>query len=338
MDLQQLTEQLSEEIGRTATLVGVDTPTESESDRLAIPIRNSAGPVAYFELADEGGAPLSSADYGLIDAAASLARDLMDDADADRTGSSRDWAMSRLLNDDGAIRRAAFVEAVTHRWLDRGPRTVLRAVLLDDAVGRLQRVAFGRHLAATTHSRTTFVREQDGVVFLVTRDSGVEVDVDGAIRIEAMRFGVAVVSIGSAPHDPASPDLADAAEQARVAADLTAALPELQPASSIGDLGGWVLLHSVAPGARRLGDISPAAEQLCRDGDSLQRQTIETYLDAGGQARAACELLHIHRTTLYYRLENMPPLVRDALDDGMKRSTLHLALKLARLWEATGSL
>lgn len=338
MDLEQLAEQLSEEIGRTATVVGADTVTLAEADRHAIPIRNSGGPVAYFHLADEGRAPLSSSDYGLIDAAASLARDLMDDDDGSRTGSSRDWAMSRLLNDDLAVRRAAFVEAVTHRWLDRGGRTVLRAVLLDDTVGRLQRVAFGRHLAAATHSRTTFVREQDCVVYLVTRDTGVDVDLDGAIRAEAERFGVSLISIGSAPHDPASTDLADAAGQARVAADLTAALPELQPASSIGDLGGWVMLHAVAAGSRRLGDISPAAEQLCRAGDSLQRQTIETYLDAGGQARAACEVLHIHRTTLYYRLENMPQLVREALDDGMKRSTLHLALKLARLWEATGAL
>jgi len=338
MDLEQLAEQLSEEIGRTATVVGADTSPVVETDRLAIPIRGGGAPVAYFQLADAGRTPLSSADYGLIDAAASIARDLIDDAEANRTGSSRDWAMSRLLHDDAAVRRAAFVEAVTHRWLDRGGRTMLRAVLLDDAVGRLQRVAFGRHLAAATHSRTTFVREQDSVVYLVTRDTGADLDLDGTIREEAARFGVELVSIGSAPHDTASTDLADAAEQARIAADLTAALPELQPASSIGDLGGWVLLHAVAAGSRRLGDFSPAAELLCRAADSLQRETIETYLDSGGQARSACERLHIHRTTLYYRLENMPPLVRDALDDGMKRSTLHLALKLARLWEATGSL
>jgi len=29
---------------------------------------------------------------------------------------------------------------------------------------------------------------------------------------------------------------------------------------------------------------------------------------------------------------------RAALDDGVKRSTLHLALKLIRLWESTGRL
>jgi sugar diacid utilization regulator len=52
--------------------------------------------------------------------------------------------------------------------------------------------------------------------------------------------------------------------------------------------------------------------------------------------KAACEVLFIHRTTLYYRLEKMPEVVREALADGMKKSTLHLALKLIRLWEASG--
>ena len=52
----------------------------------------------------------------------------------------------------------------------------------------------------------------------------------------------------------------------------------------------------------------------------------------------ACKQLHIHRTTLYYRLENMPASVRDALEDGLKRSTLHLSLKLLRLRDGTTSL
>jgi len=32
----------------------------------------------------------------------------------------------------------------------------------------------------------------------------------------------------------------------------------------------------------------------------------------------------------------MPPPVKAALDDGISRSSLHLALKLVRYWEATG--
>ncbi|MCU1405874.1 MAG: PucR family transcriptional regulator [Glaciihabitans sp.] len=253
-------------------------------------------------------------------------------------GPTRERTMGHLLDDDVLGRRSAFVEAVSRRWLDRGGRTVLRAVLLEDSVPRSTRVSFGRHLAAASPAHTTFIREQDGVLFLVTRDPLHNIPLDDWIRDEASRFGVAVAAIGSARHDTASSDLSDAAEQARVAAELSAALPELQPGRSSAELGGWVLLQSVSAGSRRLGDISPAAELLCRSGDAIQRETIEVYLDAGGQARAACELLHIHRTTLYYRLENMPAIVREALDDGMKRSTLHLTLKLVRLWEATGAM
>jgi hypothetical protein len=64
----------------------------------------------------------------------------------------------------------------------------------------------------------------------------------------------------------------------------------------------------------------------------VRRETVETYLDAGCNVVVACERLHIHRTTLYYRLDTMPEVVRDALADGLKRSTLHLSLKLLRLW------
>ncbi|MFZ8477397.1 helix-turn-helix domain-containing protein, partial [Staphylococcus aureus] len=52
-----------------------------------------------------------------------------------------------------------------------------------------------------------------------------------------------------------------------------------------------------------------------------------------GRASVACQRLHIHRTTLYYRLEQMPEVVREALADGLQRSTLHLTLKLLRLWD-----
>ncbi|PPH49896.1 helix-turn-helix domain-containing protein, partial [Rathayibacter sp. AY1E1] len=38
----------------------------------------------------------------------------------------------------------------------------------------------------------------------------------------------------------------------------------------------------------------------------MQRAAGEAYLDVRGSVREACGLLHIHRTTLYYRLDNLP--------------------------------
>jgi DNA-binding PucR family transcriptional regulator len=84
----------------------------------------------------------------------------------------------------------------------------------------------------------------------------------------------------------------------------------------------------------RVRDISPAADVLLEPANSIYRQTVEVYLDVAGRIADACARLHIHRTTLYYRLDKAPEAVRDALHDGSARSSLHLALKLERLWHA----
>ncbi|PPF77634.1 PucR family transcriptional regulator [Subtercola sp. Z020] len=266
-----------------------------------------------------------------------VAHDLLSTDAAGEPSSGRELTLARLLHRDRAVRRAAYSEALARRWIDTTGRTVVRALLVAPQVGAERRLVAGRRLAAAAPSHTTFIGDLDGAIYLATRDSFDEKVLDEWMRAESLRLGVPLRALGSAEHRGASGDLLESAEQARVAADLTAALPELQPAQNIDALGGWVLLHAVAADAPRLADISPAAEALARSGDAVQRETIETYLDAGGRTSVACARLHIHRTTLYYRLDNMPALVREALADGLKRSTLHLSLKLMRLREATGA-
>jgi len=345
MNLQQVANQLSDELRRSVKVVGLDdrelaTSTRrglTDLERLAVPIRGTAGTIASFWL--EGGErpPLSATDYELIDAAAGRARNLLGEDPGPGTGDRRESAFRRLLDDDPAVRHSALVDAVAHRWIERGS-TIVYALKFDDSTDSYQRVSFGQHFAAIREHRAEFLRERDAVVYLATRGTSGEDVFDGFIRIESARMGIEVLAAGSARVEPSADDLAEAADRARTAMDLVFALPDLQPSQDFSRLGGWILLHSVPAQRRLLASVSPAAEQLFGSGDPLQRETIETYLDAGGQTRAACELLHIHRTTLYYRLENMPTVVREALNDGMTRSTLHLALKLVRLWERTGIL
>lgn len=248
--------------------------------------------------------------------------------------STRDRTLAALLAESADERRRAFAEAIDRGWLDRGPRTVVVVVLIGLALSSSRRIAFGQHVAASVPARAAFLGEDEGTAFLITRDA-VASSTQEWIRSEAERLDVPVLGVGTAPLDASASDLGDAAEQSRAAAELSAAVPEFHGAASSTELGGWTLVHAVALGPRRLADISPAAEELQR-GDRVQRETIEAYLDEGGQVRTACARLHIHRTTLYYRLENMPEVVRAALEDGWQRSTLHLALKLLRLWESTG--
>jgi sugar diacid utilization regulator len=162
------------------------------------------------------------------------------------------------------------------------------------------------------------------------------VDSEALIRGEAKSRSIMVNAIGTAHHKRLAPDLFDAADQAEMAAGIVAAVPQLGGIGDISSLGVWALLASVVGDRSYLQVFSPAAFVLCTQGDETQRHTIEVYLDGACHVAAVCEELHIHRATLYYRLERMPQVVRDALDDGAQRSALHMCLKLIRLWESTG--
>jgi hypothetical protein len=93
-------------------------------------------------------------------------------------------------------------------------------------------------------------------------------------------------------------------------------------------LGSWHLI-AAAPPDLAVADVHPGAEVLARRPRPDLMITARTVLDHGGDiARAAAEL-HIHRTTLYYRLDRIEALTGVNLKTSPQRDALHLALRLA---------
>jgi hypothetical protein len=93
-------------------------------------------------------------------------------------------------------------------------------------------------------------------------------------------------------------------------------------------LGSWHLI-AAAPPDLAVADIHPGAEVLARRARPDLMITARTVLDHGGDiARAAAEL-HIHRTTLYYRLDRIEALTGVNLKTSPQRDALHMALRLA---------
>ena len=79
-------------------------------------------------------------------------------------------------------------------------------------------------------------------------------------------------------------------------------------------------------------DLPPAVRDLLGAVDSpALLSTLETYLDAGGDAQRTARLLHIHRSTLYYRLDKLRAIIDGDLSDGVVRRELHTGLRIARL-------
>jgi hypothetical protein len=92
-------------------------------------------------------------------------------------------------------------------------------------------------------------------------------------------------------------------------------------------LGGWHLIVN-APDELAVADVHPGAPALAAldRGDLLL--TARTLLDAGGDVARTAEQLHIHRTTLYYRIERIEAVTGVNLKTGAERHDLHLALRL----------
>ena len=119
--------------------------------------------------------------------------------------------------------------------------------------------------------------------------------------------------------------------RAMLAARVAAAVP------SVGDLARWQDLGVFRALARSLPADEDGESCLDRGWSPLLEapadviRTVETYLDLGCDAKNTAEHLHLHRTTLYYRLRKAQQLTGADLRDGNDRLALHLGFKLAQL-------
>jgi DNA-binding PucR family transcriptional regulator len=93
-------------------------------------------------------------------------------------------------------------------------------------------------------------------------------------------------------------------------------------------LGSWRLVVA-APDDLAVGDLHPGAETLLALPRPELAETARTVLDAGGDVARAAAALHVHRTTLYYRLDRIRALTGVDLKDGGDRDDLRAALRLA---------
>lgn len=139
-----------------------------------------------------------------------------------------------------------------------------------------------------------------------------------------------VAGVGTAQSGPDAAAVSH--EQARATARAAALLPALGDITTWEGLGVFAFLIKIAPHELSPTLFPPAVRTLVERGttDSLLH-TAEVYLDCAGDARRAANTLHIHRSTLYYRLERIGDITGMDLRDGSTRLVLHLGIKLARL-------
>ena len=120
------------------------------------------------------------------------------------------------------------------------------------------------------------------------------------------------------------------AQRAREALKVQQQLHSKGPLATWDELGVYQLLVQL-DSARLSSDlIPPALARLFSVGGELL-DTLETYLDAAGDVNATTAALHIHRSTLYYRLQKIRDDFGIDWRTGSSRLHIHVLLKLLRL-------
>ena len=120
--------------------------------------------------------------------------------------------------------------------------------------------------------------------------------------------------------------------QALQAASAGALVESFGPVTRWAQLGVYQTLLSLPLGELSPGALHPGLNTLLGLRDSaIWLDTLETWFDLGGDARASAAVLSVQRGTLYHRLNRIEELASVDLGKGDDRLALHLGLKLMRL-------
>jgi DNA-binding PucR family transcriptional regulator len=102
------------------------------------------------------------------------------------------------------------------------------------------------------------------------------------------------------------------------------------------ELGSWRTIAILADSysahpADLAGLVHPGIVSMIESGRDDLIHTLDAYLTHGGDARKTAESLHLHRSTLYYRLEKITEAIGGDLRDGEVRFELMLGIRLANM-------
>jgi purine catabolism regulator len=180
------------------------------------------------------------------------------------------------------------------------------------------------------HKRPVIVGQYAGQLILIAQFSESADDVIDAIRTPTSREGKAKISI-SAVHTGAK-FVRRAYTECRETLEIARRLRQDGPDFRYESLGYLHTLYHAGEESLEGNPHIPTLQQLCKENQADLFNTLETYLDAGGNGVSTAETLHIHRSTLNYRLQRISEICQVDLSAPATRMDLQVALKLLRMF------
>jgi PucR family transcriptional regulator, purine catabolism regulatory protein len=298
-----------------------------EMERILAPIVVHGEVYGYvWIIADDR--PLSELERMAIESGATIAALMLlrQEAMQREEASQRGDFLTSLMQADAKSREELLTDRALRYGIDL--RKPFRLLLLDGTTGRISSVYSRVSRLIDKHGWTAIVGQFSGQPVLLVQDNErVEAVAHQLQNIEAnVRVGVSGARSGLT-------SVALAYGECREALHIARRLKPEARTARFDDLGYLHVLYRAGAGALEGNPYVPALRQLTQEQQADLFHTLEVYLDSGGNGVATAELLHIHRSTLNYRLERITKIAHVDLSDPGTRINLQAALKLMRLFE-----
>jgi sugar diacid utilization regulator len=259
---------------------------------------------------------------------------------ADGARADRDRELLRLLDGEAEERRQALRAGIAAEWMVNGPEVVVTVLEARQPAASPAEV----DIALRTVLESAARRQQRRLLTVVRDGRGTMVEAAARIdvcetttRAERMAVGLGqlVSGDGAAGVGGVAPGLEEAwrsRAQATTALRGSRLIPGCGPVVSWESLGTYAILLQLPDDAFSSAlRPEPVARLLRHEKGSRLVETLRTYLDFGGSVPRTAEALHLHRTSLYYRLDQIREITGLDIDDGRNRLLLHLGLLLEDL-------
>ena len=277
---------------------------------------------------------LSQIDQMAIESGATIAAMMMlyQESAQNAEASLKGNLLSRLIEGDEP-RDAVLVDQSLRYGVDlRAPFVLLLADDLSAAVGQALQLYRAINQLATLSGWQAVVGQYAGQVVILCEAAtadGVAARILERLAQDRSREGDVRMGLSCAQQGASQVKLAY--RQAHDALTIGARLTPHQRAIRFDELGYWHTLYMAGPHSLAMNADAPALRRL-RDESLELFQTLEAYLDCGANGVGTAEALHIHRSTLNYRLAQIERIGGFKLQDAHQRTNLLVALKLLRLF------
>lgn len=231
----------------------------------------------------------------------------------------RQEAATMLAGQAALTGRPPYALAVIRPAADR-PETAR-----DEGRGNLRRAAGNLRLRAAAGTLVLASPGEGELVAITTNDALAEV------RRVVRALPRPLLAVGTCGGTATLADVHASLDDARYAACVAARVPRFGRAADWAALGVYAAFQHLYRDPSAPERICPGISALLDERAATYWQTVRCYLECAAQAQRAAAQLHIHRTTLYWRLARVAELVPLDLRRGEDRLKLHLALTLADL-------